>query len=87
MSDREGKGEDGAERGGKLGRPHVPGAERMSREVGGAAIKGKATPAAAERGNAAVAILEIEQPFDTPCRGGWCGGVGGAVEVGGGGYS
>ena len=43
--------------------PGGQGADRMGRQVGAAAIEGQRAPAAAERGPAAVAILEVQEPL------------------------
>ena len=49
--------------------PRQPGADRVRREIGAAAIEGQRPPSAAKRRHAAVAILQIEQPLDASRRG------------------
>src|SRR5690606_32284541 len=56
-------------RAGELREPGAPGTEGVGGEILTAAIERQCTPAAAEGGHTAIAVLEIEQPLhaETAC--------------------
>jgi len=52
----------------KVRQPSGACAEGVRGEIGSAAIEGQVSPSTAERGHAAIAVLQVEQPFHTLMR-------------------
>src|SRR5437773_10985311 len=54
----------GLKKGPEIGTPRQPCAHGMRGEIGAAAIEGQRAPSPAEGRDAAVAVLQVEQPFN-----------------------